>query len=59
MAAYKRKYPNIPDVVALDNRDGPQFPRRQDPMLEFPDEADAYNKFRSQGYFTANPAAGR
>ncbi|XP_052817809.1 centrosomal protein of 72 kDa-like [Mya arenaria] len=55
LAAYKRKYPNIPDVKVTDEDERPRQSRRQDPNLEFADEADAYNKFKSHGYFTPNP----
>ena len=56
MAAYRKKYPNIPDVLVAN---GDPVGKRQDPNLEFADEAEAYHKFRSHGYFTAHPAAGR
>ena len=56
MAAYRKKYPNIPDVLVAN---GDPVGKRQDPNLEFADEAEAYHKFKSHGYFTAHPAAGR
>ena len=55
MAAYKQKYPNIPDVMV--NNEDPNAKRR-DQNLEFTDEAEAYHKFKSHGYFTPHPAAG-
>ena len=56
MAAYKQKYPNIPDVMVTD---GDNNNKRRDQNLEFTDEADAYHKFKSHGYFTPHPAAGK
>lgn len=53
MAAYKQRYPNIPDVMVTDS-DAQH--KRQDQNLEFADEADAYHKFKSHGYFTPHPA---
>lgn len=55
MAAYKQKYPNIPDVLVTNGDTGG---KRQDPNLEFADEAEAYHKFKSHGYFTPHPTAG-
>ena len=53
MAAYKQRYPNIPDVMVTDS-DAQH--KRQDQNLEFADEAEAYHKFKSHGYFTPHPA---
>jgi len=55
MAEYKRKYPNIPDVMVSAD-DEPH--RYVDPNLEYADELEAYDKFKSHGYFTPNPASG-
>ena len=56
MAAYRKKYPNIPDVMVPNSDAGPHM--QEDPNLDFMDEADAYHKFKSHGYFTPNPAGG-
>ena len=59
MEMFKQKYPNIPDVrLVPDEGEGNRgrAGKRRDPNLEFEDEADAYSKYKSQGYFTANPA---
>ena len=58
MAAYKKKYPSIPDVQPSPNPDNAHPFMTKDPNLEFDDEAEAYNKFRSHGFFTPNPDAG-
>ncbi|KAH3774706.1 hypothetical protein DPMN_176094 [Dreissena polymorpha] len=59
LAVYKRKYPNIPDQRAAGVSEDPrQRGSHQDPNLEFEDETEAYNKFRSHGFFTPNPAGG-
>ncbi|XP_060570895.1 centrosomal protein of 72 kDa-like [Ruditapes philippinarum] len=55
IAAYKKKYPNIPDVELFPPSDNDGPARNRDPNLEFDDEADAYNKFKSHGFFTPNP----
>ncbi|XP_045192927.2 centrosomal protein of 72 kDa-like [Mercenaria mercenaria] len=58
MAVYKKKYPNIPDVLLSQAPDEAHQLLTKDPNLEFDDEADAYSKFKSHGYFTPNPATG-
>lgn len=58
MAEYKKRYPNIPDVVSQGPDEAYQL-LSKDPNLDFQDEADAYSKFRSHGYFTPNPASGK
>ncbi|KAL3860763.1 hypothetical protein ACJMK2_010835 [Sinanodonta woodiana] len=57
MESYLRKYPNITN--ARNTVSGSQQHQRQlDPNLEFHDETEAYSKFKSHGYFTANPSSG-
>ncbi|KAL4235359.1 Centrosomal protein of 72 kDa [Mactra antiquata] len=58
MTAYRKKYPNIPDVLLPQQPTDADRLLAQDPNLEFQDEADAYNKFKSHGYFTPHPASG-
>nr|XP_022341017.1 centrosomal protein of 72 kDa-like [Crassostrea virginica] len=54
LKSYADKYPNIP-VVNVTSYDDPQS--RHDVNLQYEDEADAYNKFKSHGYFTPHPNA--
>ncbi|KAL5022267.1 hypothetical protein ScPMuIL_001422 [Solemya velum] len=59
MAAYLRRYPNIPAVTLSSTDDGVQAREQDiDDNLKFEDEADAYTKFRGRGYFTPHPGAG-
>ncbi|XP_033754494.1 centrosomal protein of 72 kDa-like isoform X2 [Pecten maximus] len=50
--AYRMKYPNIPAVTVTGTEDRHL---RRDENLQYQDEVDAYSKFKSHGYFTANP----
>lgn len=52
LKTYAEKYPNIP-VVNVTSYDDPQS--RHDVNLQYEDEAEAYNKFKSHGYFTPTP----
>ncbi|XP_048762502.2 centrosomal protein of 72 kDa-like isoform X1 [Ostrea edulis] len=52
LKSYAEKYPNIP-VVNVTSFDDPQS--RLDANLQYEDEADAYHKFKSHGYFTPHP----
>lgn len=54
LKTYAEKYPNIP-VVNVTSYDDPQS--RHDVNLQYEDEAEAYNKFKSHGYFTPHPNA--
>ncbi|XP_061197157.1 centrosomal protein of 72 kDa-like [Saccostrea echinata] len=54
LKGYAEKYPNIP-VVNVTSYDDPQS--RHDANLQYEDEAEAYNKFKSHGYFTPHPNA--
>ncbi|XP_033754495.1 centrosomal protein of 72 kDa-like isoform X3 [Pecten maximus] len=53
--AYRMKYPNIPAVTVTGTEDRHL---RRDENLQYQDEVDAYSKFKSHGYFTANPNQG-
>ncbi|XP_046381009.2 centrosomal protein of 72 kDa-like [Haliotis rufescens] len=57
MSAYRKRYPNIPNVLASDGDRGGDRRKRADPNLEYADEMDAYTKYRSHGYFTPHPGA--
>ncbi|KAK3579173.1 hypothetical protein CHS0354_022710 [Potamilus streckersoni] len=57
MEAYLRKYPNITNARNTVS-ESQRHPRQPDPNLEFQDETEAYSKFKSHGYFTANPSSG-
>ncbi|XP_069112692.1 centrosomal protein of 72 kDa-like isoform X2 [Argopecten irradians] len=50
--AYRMKYPNIPSVTVTGTE---ERQHRRDENLQYQDEVEAYNKFKSHGYFTANP----
>ncbi|XP_060073299.1 centrosomal protein of 72 kDa-like [Ylistrum balloti] len=51
--AYRMKYPNIPSLTVTGTED--RHRERKDENLQYQDEVDAYSKFKSHGYFTANP----
>ncbi|XP_050396053.1 centrosomal protein of 72 kDa [Patella vulgata] len=55
MIRLRQKYPNIPPSVLLDSPEDNKPLSRQDGLTKFDDEEDAYTKFKSHGYFTANP----
>ncbi|OWF39191.1 centrosomal protein of 72 kDa-like isoform X2 [Mizuhopecten yessoensis] len=50
--AYRMRYPNIPSLTVTGTEERQQ---RKDENLQYQDEVDAYSKFKSHGYFTANP----
>ncbi|ESO82670.1 hypothetical protein LOTGIDRAFT_155686 [Lottia gigantea] len=60
MTRLREKYPNIPvDVLQhsphYNNNQQGQQQHRQDGFVRFQDEEEAFTKYKSHGYFTANP----
>ncbi|XP_041376248.1 centrosomal protein of 72 kDa-like [Gigantopelta aegis] len=59
MAAYRKKYPNIPAVTVTQYERNERTRQQQcDPNLEYQDELQAYTKYKSVGIFTPHPDAG-